>query len=108
MPTQSGKTLFSPHYLETRLPALPEWGADCSAAFAQLKALFESKRAILPTLNESQTEQEFVKPALEVLRQPLEDKTVTISRAQGSLTFPANFVLVGAMNPCPCGFLLRQ
>ncbi len=47
---------------------------------------------------------EFGLNGLEVLRQPLEDKTVTISRAQGSLTFPANFQLVGAMNPCPCGF----
>jgi magnesium chelatase family protein len=41
---------------------------------------------------------------LEVLRQPIEDKVVTISRAQGSLTFPANFQLIAAMNPCPCGY----
>jgi magnesium chelatase family protein len=40
---------------------------------------------------------------LEALRQPLEDKVVTISRASGSLTFPANVMLVGSMNPCPCG-----
>jgi len=47
---------------------------------------------------------EFGMRVLEVLRQPLEDKRVTISRAQGSLTFPANFQLVAAMNPCPCGY----
>ena len=47
---------------------------------------------------------EFGKRILEVLRQPLEDKVVTISRAQGAFTFPANFMLVGAMNPCPCGY----
>jgi len=44
---------------------------------------------------------EFGSRVLEVMRQPLEDKQVTISRAQGSLTFPANFQLVAAMNPCP-------
>lgn len=44
---------------------------------------------------------EFGSRVLEVMRQPLEDKVVTISRAQGSLTFPANFQLIGSMNPCP-------
>jgi magnesium chelatase family protein len=47
---------------------------------------------------------EFGPHVLEVMRQPIEDKVVTISRAQGSLTFPANFQLVAAMNPCPCGY----
>jgi magnesium chelatase family protein len=48
---------------------------------------------------------EFHKNVLEVLRQPLEDGLVTISRAAVSLSFPSNFMLVAAMNPCPCGFL---
>jgi magnesium chelatase family protein len=47
---------------------------------------------------------EFGPRVLEVLRQPVEDKTVTISRAQGALTFPANFMMIAAMNPCPCGY----
>jgi len=48
---------------------------------------------------------EFGGKTLELLRQPLEDKEVTISRAKLSLTFPANFMLVAAMNPCQCGYL---
>jgi len=47
---------------------------------------------------------EFSRSALETLRQPLEDGTVTIARAAGSFTFPARFTLVASMNPCPCGF----
>jgi magnesium chelatase family protein len=48
---------------------------------------------------------EFNRHALEVLRQPLEDGLVRISRAQRTAVFPARFVLIGAMNPCPCGYL---
>ncbi|HET7738545.1 MAG TPA: YifB family Mg chelatase-like AAA ATPase, partial [Tepidiformaceae bacterium] len=47
---------------------------------------------------------EFGPPVLEALRQPMEDRQVTISRARLSVTFPANFALVAAMNPCPCGY----
>jgi magnesium chelatase family protein len=48
---------------------------------------------------------EFNRNSLEVLRQPLEEGKVTISRATASTTFPANFMLIAAMNPCPCGYL---
>jgi magnesium chelatase family protein len=47
---------------------------------------------------------EFKRTTLEVLRQPMEDGRVTVTRAAGTMTFPAEFMLVGAMNPCPCGF----
>ncbi len=47
---------------------------------------------------------EFKKDILEMLRQPMEDNTVTISRASTTLTYPASFMLVSAMNPCPCGY----
>ncbi len=48
---------------------------------------------------------EFARSTLEVLRQPLEDRQVTISRANGNFTFPTNFLCIAAMNPCPCGHL---
>jgi len=47
---------------------------------------------------------EFPRNVLESLRQPLEDSVVTISRAKGSITYPANFLLIAASNPCPCGY----
>lgn len=47
---------------------------------------------------------EFNKSTLEVLRGPLEDRQITVSRVNATLTYPANFILIASMNPCPCGF----
>jgi magnesium chelatase family protein len=47
---------------------------------------------------------EFSKKTLEVLREPIEDRQITVSRIHATLTYPANMILVAAMNPCPCGF----
>ena len=48
---------------------------------------------------------EFPKKTLDMLRQPLEAGKVTISRAQSTVTYPSSFILIAAMNPCPCGYL---
>ncbi|CCI16942.1 putative type II DNA modification enzyme [Microcystis aeruginosa PCC 9807] len=63
----SNKPLFSQHYLEHRLPDSPEWQEDVSVAFGRLESLYQQKKAILPTLNEAQTEAELIQPILEIL-----------------------------------------
>ncbi|BBH39941.1 putative type II DNA modification enzyme [Microcystis viridis NIES-102] len=68
MSGQTGnKPLFSQHYLEHRLPDSPEWQEDVSVAFSRLESLYQQKKAILPTLNEAQTEAELIQPILEIL-----------------------------------------
>lgn len=47
---------------------------------------------------------EFSRVAIEALRQPLEDRAITIARSRGNIEFPANFILIATANPCPCGY----
>jgi hypothetical protein len=61
------KPLFSQHYLDYRIQECPEWHLDVKLDFEQLKNLYLSKKAILPTLNEAQTEDIFIKPVLDIL-----------------------------------------
>lgn len=61
------KSLFSQHYLETRLPALPAWAADVQSHFRQVQALWQRAQHFGPTWNEAQTEAELVKPLLDLL-----------------------------------------
>ena len=61
------KSLFSDHYLRHRLPEHPEWGEDVAEPLAALRALYQEKQGLLPNLNESQTEAEFIRPVLEML-----------------------------------------
>ncbi|MFM7364417.1 MAG: restriction endonuclease, partial [Cuspidothrix sp.] len=61
------KPLFSQHYLDYRIQETPEWQLDITSDFEKLKNLYLSKKAILPTLNESQTEDVFIKPVLDIL-----------------------------------------
>lgn len=61
------KPLFSQHYLEHRIQECPEWQVDVSAGFGALQKLYLSKKDLLPTLSEAQTEEVFIKPALDIL-----------------------------------------
>ncbi|MDB9520390.1 TaqI-like C-terminal specificity domain-containing protein [Dolichospermum circinale CS-1225] len=82
----TNKPLFSQHYLDYRIQELPEWQLDIKAEFTALKNLYSSKKTILATLNESQTEDIFIKPALEILG--FKYIPQVISRGQGRAERP--------------------
>jgi hypothetical protein len=64
---RTSKSLFSQHYLDNRIHEYEEWREDVSQPFEELRALYQEKRGILPRLNEAQTEEEFIRPVLEML-----------------------------------------
>ncbi|MGQ9584128.1 MAG: Eco57I restriction-modification methylase domain-containing protein [Anaerolineae bacterium] len=66
-PETTAKSLFSQHYLQHRIQEHPEWQEDVSEPLARLQALYDQKKSLLPTLNEAQTESEFIRPILEAL-----------------------------------------
>jgi hypothetical protein len=82
----TNKPLFSQHYLDYRIQELPEWQLDIKAEFAALKNLYLSKKPILATLNETQTEDIFIRPALEILG--FKYIPQVISRSQGRAERP--------------------
>jgi type I restriction-modification system DNA methylase subunit len=82
----TNKPLFSQHYLDYRIQELPEWQLDIKAEFAALKNLYLSKKPILATLNEAQTEDIFIQPALEILG--FKYIPQVISRSQGRAERP--------------------
>ncbi|MBI3538398.1 MAG: restriction endonuclease, partial [Chloroflexi bacterium] len=67
MPRPQNRSLFSQHYLDNRLPATDAWKTDVSDTFTKFLALYQDKKEILPNLNEAQTEQEFIRPVLDLL-----------------------------------------
>ncbi len=93
-PFITDRPFYSPHH-DASAQALVGGGINASPGLISL-----SHRGIL-FLDEMP---EFKKRTLDYLRQPMEEGEITVSRAKGSVKYPADFMLVGAMNPCPCGF----
>lgn len=94
-PLMTKRPIRNPHHTSSNIALIGggQWPKPGEISLAHRGVLFLDE---LP---------EFPRFVLEVLRQPLEDNKITISRAAGTLTFPAKFILIAAKNPCPCGYL---